>query len=217
MIQFLKLLRCNYMKIQNNLLLMLILLTPIIIFSAISPKSYITWFFESLPLFIGLIILIKTYKNFSFSGFAYSVIFIGGVLILIGAHYTYAEVPLFHWIRDGFGFERNNYDKLGHFFQGFITAVLAKELLIGKKVLASKFWLNLFVLSFSVALSAFWEILEWFVFDISTYFSLNKTASEFLGTQGYFWDAQSDILFATFGAIIIISIFSKYHEKFIKF
>ncbi len=135
--------------------------------------------------------------------------------MLIGAHYGYSYVPLGEWAKDIFGFERNNYDKLGHFFQGFITTSLTKEVSLRKNIFNSNKWADFFAISFTTALSASWEILEWIMVVILIYFGSKEPASNFLGTQGYIWDAQSDIFFALLGALVAICVFGKYHERLI--
>ena len=200
---------------MNNLSILLIFLFPVFIWSVVSPRNFLTWSLEFMPLFIGIIVLLKSHKVFSFSPFSYIMIFIGSILILIGAHYTYAHVPFSDWIKSDFGLQRNDYDKLGHFFQGFIIAIIAREIFLKKKIISSLAWVNTTAVMFSIALSAIWEILEWFGFSVFVYFSLAKSASQFLGTQGYIWDSQSDIFCATIGAIIATTIFGKYHDKFI--
>jgi len=127
---------------------------------------------------------------------------------MVGGHYTYAEVPLFDTIKEIFNLERNNYDKVGHFAQGFVPAIIAREILIRKSVVNSRIWLNVFVISICLAFSAFYELIEWWV-AIST----GENAEAFLGTQGYIWDTQSDMAMALFGAICAILFLAKVHDK----
>jgi putative membrane protein len=127
---------------------------------------------------------------------------------MVGGHYTYAEVPLFDTLQDALGLERNNYDKLGHFAQGFVPAVLAREILIRKQVVKTKAWLNLFIISICLAFSAFYELIEWAVAFLS-----GAGAEAFLGTQGDIWDTQSDMCFALIGAILAIVIMANTHDK----
>jgi putative membrane protein len=130
---------------------------------------------------------------------------------MIGGHYTYAEVPLFETLKPVFGFERNNYDKLGHFVQGFVPAMIARELLIRKSVVTSTAWRNLFIVSFCLAFSAFYEMIEWWVALVS-----GEDAVAFLGTQGYVWDTQSDMALALLGALVAIATLSRLHDKQLK-
>jgi putative membrane protein len=127
---------------------------------------------------------------------------------MVGGHYTYAEVPLFDTIKEAFNLERNNYDKIGHFAQGFVPAIIAREILLRKNVVNGSSWLNVFVISICLAFSAFYELIEWWV-AIST----GEDAEAFLGTQGYIWDTQSDMAMALFGAICAIVFLAKYHDK----
>ena len=127
---------------------------------------------------------------------------------MVGGHYTYAEVPLFDTIKVLFNLERNNYDKVGHFAQGFVPAIITREILIRKSVVNGTAWLNLFIISICLAFSAFYELIEWWV-AIST----GENAEAFLGTQGYVWDTQSDMAMALFGAICAIILLAKVHDK----
>ncbi len=201
---------------NNAFIFLLIFLTPIILWSANEPRIVKLWISETLPLFIGIIAILKSYKNFPLTPFTYLIIFIGSVLILIGAHYSYAHVPFCDWVKNSFAFSRNNFDKIGHFFQGFVTAIIAKEFIYRKKVIHSIPWMNFFTIVFSIALSATYEIFEWFWVEILIYFHFKRSSTDFLGEQGYIWDAQSDMLFALIGAMIAIFIFGKYHEEKIK-
>ena len=128
---------------------------PVLIWSAALPKDPFTWFLEVLPVFIGLFILLLTYKKFPLTSLLYTLILIHMIILMIGGHYTYAEVPLFDWIKETFDQNRNNYDKVGHFAQGFIPAILAREILIRKNIVqGSKIWLNYIILSLVLAFSA---------------------------------------------------------------
>lgn len=198
---------------SNPFTFFLLFLLPVVTWSVISPRNLTTWCGEALPVILGVAILIKSHKSFPLTSFSYLFIYIGCVLVLIGAHYTYSHVPLFEWIKNSFGFERNNYDKLGHFFQGFITAIITKEVLTRKRLMNSKAWINTFAIIFSLSLSAAWEISEWFGFIIFVYFGSQQSATDFLGTQNYYWDTQTDMLFALIGAVAAILLFGKYHEK----
>ena len=176
--------------------------------SAIEPKDYPTWALEVAPAIIGLAIMALTYNSFRLTTLLYILILAHCVILIVGGHYTYAEVPLFDYLKPVFGWERNNYDKLGHFMQGFVPAILAREILIRKAVVASNAWRNLFIISICLAFSAFYEMLEWAVAV------LTGTASEaFLGTQGYIWDTQSDMGMALLGAGMALLTLSGLHDK----
>ncbi|EIF51699.1 MULTISPECIES: DUF2238 domain-containing protein [Sulfurovum] len=182
---------------------------PVLIWSAALPKDPFTWFLEVLPVFIGLVILLLTYKKFPLTSLLYTLILIHMIILMVGGHYTYAEVPLFDWIKEVFDQNRNNYDKVGHFAQGFIPAILAREILIRKHiVLGSKIWLNTIIVSLVLAFSALYELIEWWVA-----LAIGEDAEAFLGTQGYMWDTQSDMGYALFGAIMALIILSRVHDK----
>ena len=180
----------------------------ILIWSAIQPVDYFTWFLEVLPALIGLAILILTYRKFKLTRLAYILILVHCIILMVGGHYTYAMVPLFDWIKDYFALERNNYDKVGHFAQGFIPAIVAREIMIRKNIVNGRKWLGFLVGCFCLAFSAFYELIEWWV-AIST----GKSAEAFLGTQGYVWDTQSDMALALLGAVCGLAFLSKIHDK----
>ena len=184
----------------------------VFVWSAIFPKDYFTWFLEVVPALIGLGILLYTRHSFPLTPMLYQWILVHSVVLMVGGHYTYAEVPLFDWFKDWFGFERNNYDKVGHFMQGFVPALIAREVLIRKQVLAkTRYWLSLFIISLCLAFSAFYELIEWWVA-----ISSGESAEAFLGTQGYVWDTQADMGFALLGAIVSLLLLSKYHDQQLK-
>jgi putative membrane protein len=152
--------------------------------------------------------LAMTRQRFPLTPLLYSLILLHCVVLMIGGHYTYAEVPLFDTIKPWFGWERNNYDKLGHFLQGFVPAMIARELLIRKAVMASAYWRNFFSVCFCLAFSAFYELIEWWVALLS-----GSGAEAFLGTQGYVWDTQSDMGFALLGAILALLLLGGLHDR----
>lgn len=154
---------------------------------------------------IGGVLLAATYKSFRLTPILYGLILLHCVVLMVGGHYTYAEVPLFDGL---FGSERNNYDKVGHFFQGFVPALLAREILIRKGVVNGSLWRNVFVVSVCLAFSAFYELIEWWVALAS-----GQGAEAFLGTQGYVWDTQSDMGWALLGAICSLLVLSRLHDR----
>jgi len=180
----------------------------VFVWSAIRPADTLTWILEVAPAVIGLVVLLATRKNFPLTGLVYSLILVHCIILMVGAHYTYAEVPLFDWIQDVFGQARNNYDKLGHFAQGFIPAMVAREVLIRKDVITGRAWLNFLVVCFCLALSAAYELIEWAVVEMT-----GGSAEAFLGTQGYIWDTQSDMAFALTGAIAALVLLGKLHDR----
>ena len=152
-----------------------------------------------------------THKRFEFTSFAYILIVLHSLVLIIGGHYTYAEVPLFDWIKDQFDLARNYYDKVGHFFQGFVPALIIRELFIRRKIVLNKNWLFFICVSICMFVSAFYELLEWWTAVI-----LGETAESFLGTQGDIWDAQSDMFMALLGSMIAIIALGKYQDYRIK-
>ena len=196
---------------NKTLLLLLILFFAVLIWSAVNHFDYFTWFLESIPAIIALVILSLTFKKFRFTNMTYIFIFIHCCILFVGAKYTYAEVPLFNHIQEYFGHARNNYDKIGHFAQGFIPAIVARELLVRLNVLNRKSWLAFVVVSICLSISALYELFEWMVAVLT-----GQSAEDFLGTQGYEWDAQSDMLCATIGAICALLFLSKIQDKAIK-
>ena len=183
----------------------------VLIWSLFNPRDYQVWLLEVAPALIGAVILALTYKRFRLTPLAYILILIHCVILMVGGHYTYAEVPLFDWVRDYLGQDRNNYDKLGHLAQGFIPAIIAREILIRKRVIRGVAWRNFLVVCFCLALSAFYELIEWWVALFS-----NEAADAFLGTQGYVWDTQSDMALALFGSIMALVMLSKAHDRQLK-
>lgn len=189
--------------------LWLSLFVPVFVWSAILPKDLFTWFLEVIPVFIGLLILVLTQKKFPLTPLLYILILIHMIILMVGGHYTYAEVPLFDWLKEAFEQSRNNYDKVGHFAQGFMPAILAREILIRKNIVQGmKIWLNYIILSIILAFSAFYELVEWWVA-----IAVGENAEAFLGTQGYIWDTQSDMGYALFGGIVALLVLSKLHDK----
>jgi putative membrane protein len=186
----------------------LIIYSSVLIWSGINPKDYFTWLLEVFPALIGLIILAATYNKFRLTPLAYILILVHCIILMVGGHYTYAEVPLFNLIRDTFGMARNNYDKIGHLAQGFIPAIIAREILLRKKVVTQQGWTNFLVICICLAISAFYELIEWWAALLS-----GEAAEDFLGTQGYIWDTQSDMGLALLGAIISLLILSRLHDK----
>ena len=179
-----------------------------LIWSVTKPQDYFTWFLEALPALVVFIILVATYKRFPLTPLAYGLILIHGLILFLGAHYTYAEVDTFKFVRDLFGWQRNNYDKLGHFAQGFVPAIIACEVLIRHRAVNGRGWLNLFIVSICLAFSALYELFEWGVAAAT-----GDSAESFLGTQGYMWDTQSDMAMALLGACLALAFLAKLHDR----
>ena len=189
-------------------LLFLLFYCVVFVWSSIGPKEYFTWWLEVAPALIGLGVLVMTYRRFPLTDLAYGLILFQCVILMVGGHYTYAEVPLGEWARDAFGMERNNYDKVGHFAQGFVPAIITREVLLRAGVVAVRAWRNFFIVCVCMAVSVVYEFIEWLAAAAS-----GGAADAFLGTQGYAWDTQSDMLYATVGAIAALAALSKWHDK----
>ncbi|MCW8923672.1 MAG: DUF2238 domain-containing protein [Gammaproteobacteria bacterium] len=179
-----------------------------LIWSGINPKDTLTWLLEVSPAIIGAAIMAFTYNSFRLTPLVYFLILIHCIILMIGGHYTYAEVPLFDQLRETFDLARNNYDKVGHFVQGFVPVLITREIIIRKNIISDRFWQSFFAVSFCLAFSAFYELIEWWVALIS-----EEAAEAFLGTQGYTWDTQSDMGWALFGAVLALLLLSKIHDQ----
>lgn len=180
----------------------------VFIWSGLNPKDYPTWLLEVFPAVIGAGVMWYTRDSYPLTQLTYILILIHCVILMVGGHYTYAEVPLFEWIRDAFDQTRNNYDKLGHFVQGFIPVIIAREIVIRNEVFNSSGWRDFFLVCFCLGFSAFYELIEWWVALLSA-----DAAESFLGTQGYVFDTQSDMMYALVGAVLGLLLLGKLHDK----
>ena len=183
--------------LTNKSFLWLSIFFGVLIWSGIEPKDRLTWVLEAGPAMIGLLVMAKTRISFPLTPLLYFWILLHCIVLMVGAKYTYAEVPLFNSISEAFGWERNNYDKVGHFMQGFVPALLTREILVRKKVVNFAGWRNFIILSICLAFSAFYELIEWWAALL-----IGEDADAFLGTQGYVWDTQSDMAWALLGALL---------------
>lgn len=180
----------------------------VFVWSGIAPHDYPTWMLEVLPAVIAAAVLWFTRDSYPLTTLVYVLILVHCIILLVGGHYTYANVPLFDWIAEAFGHTRNNYDKLGHFAQGFVPALVAREVVIRNGVFSHSGWRNFFIVSFCLAVSAFYELIEWWVALLS-----EEAAESFLGTQGYVWDTQSDMAYALVGALLALLLLSRWHDR----
>ncbi|MDD3774584.1 MAG: DUF2238 domain-containing protein [Sulfurovaceae bacterium] len=181
----------------------------VLIWSGYEPKDRATWVLEVLPAVIGFLILAFTYNSFRLTTMLYVLILTHMIVLMIGGHYTYAHVPIYDAINGYFGQDRNNYDKIGHLMQGAVPVMIAREITIRKNIFTVyNGWFIFFLLSFVLALSSFYELLEWWSALI-----MGGGADQFLGTQGYVWDTQSDMCCALVGAIFSLIVFSRLHDK----
>jgi putative membrane protein len=180
----------------------------VFIWSGVNPKDYPTWLLEVFPAVLGAGIIWYTRDTYPLTQLTYILILIHCIVLMVGGHYTYAEVPLFDWIRDELGQTRNNYDKLGHFVQGFVPVIIAREIVIRNKVFNSSGWRDFFIVCLCLGISAFYELIEWWVALLS-----EEAAESFLGIQGYLFDTQSDMMYALVGAVLGLLLLGKLHDK----
>jgi putative membrane protein len=180
----------------------------LLLVSGISPHDRFTWFLEVAPILVALPVLLATYRRFPLTPLAYRLILLHACILMLGGHYTYAEVPLGFWMRDVFGFARNHYDRIGHFAQGFVPAILAREILIRKTKLQSGSWLFFLVTCVCLAISACYEFVEWW-----TAVASGSAADAFLGTQGDPWDTQWDMFLCLLGALTAQLTLSRLHDR----
>jgi putative membrane protein len=187
---------------------LLISLFAVLVWSAIKPHDYFTWFLEVLPALLAVAILAFFYNRFRFTDLVYVVVWFHCIVLMVGAKYTYAEVPLGYYVSDLFGWSRNNYDKVGHFMQGFSPALIAREVFIRKNIVNGKWWTLFLSVAVPLAFSAFYEFVEWWVAV-----AVGDSAESFLGTQGYEWDTQTDMFMCMSGSILALLFLSRWQDK----
>ncbi len=187
---------------------LLVLGSIALVFSGIRPYDRVTWLLEVAPILIGVPILLATCRRFRLTPLAYRLIFIHALILMLGGHYTYARVPLGFWVQDLFDLARNHYDRVGHLAQGFIPAILVREILVRTSPLKSGKWLFFMVVCVCLALSAFYEFIEWWAALLG-----GIAAQDFLGTQGDVWDTQWDMFLAFIGSILAQVFLSKVHDR----
>jgi putative membrane protein len=176
--------------------------------SAVHPHDYFTWFLEVAPIFIGAVILVATYRRFPLTPLAYRLLTVHALILMVGGHYTYAEVPVGFWVRDALGLARNHYDRLGHFAQGFVPAIVAREVLLRRSPLRPGKWLFFLVCCVCLAISACYEFVEWW-----TAVTTGDSSTAFLGTQGDPWDTQWDMFLALVGALTAQLTLGRVHDR----
>jgi len=179
-----------------------------LILSGIGPEDRFTWWLEVAPILVALPILAGTYRRFPLTSLAYVLIGVQACILMLGAHYTYAEVPLGFWVRDALGLERNHYDRLGHIAQGFVPAIIIREVLMRTSSLRPGRWLSFLVVCVALAVSAVYEFLEWWAAVLT-----GESATAFLGTQGDPWDTQWDMFLCTVGAVLSLILLSRLHDR----
>lgn len=189
-------------------IVLLVSLFFVLVWSAIKPHDYFTWFLEVLPALIAVAIFAFFYNRFRFTNLVYAIVWLHCIVLMVGAKYTYAEVPLFDYIGNLFGWTRNNYDKVGHFMQGFLPALIAREVFIRQNIVNGSGWTLFLAVAVPLAFSAFYEFVEWWV-AVAT----GDSAEAFLGTQGYEWDTQTDMFMCLLGSIASLIIFKRLQDK----
>ncbi len=201
-------------RMDRRLVVFLALLLPVLAWSGYAPHDRFTWFLEVAPVLIGVPLVLAVRERFPLSTLLLVLVGLHGVVLMIGGKYTYALVPAGEWAREWFGWTRNNYDKVGHFAQGFVPAILAREILLRNSPLRDRGdgrpsrWLAFLCGSVCLAFSAFYELIEWAVAEAS-----GESAEAFLGTQGYVWDTQSDMAWALAGAAAALALLSRWHDR----
>lgn len=180
----------------------------VLIWSGITPHDRLTWALEVSPAVIGAVVLAATRRSFPLTPLVYVLILAHCIILMVGGRYTYALVPAGEWLQEWLGSARNDYDKLGHLAQGFVPAMVAREILVRKAVVPDSRWRNFFIVCFCLAFSAFYELIEWWVALLS-----DEAADAFLGTQGYVWDTQSDMLWALSGAVLALVLLGRWHDR----
>jgi putative membrane protein len=180
----------------------------VILWSSWRPYDRFTWWLEVTPGLAGLALLLATYRRFRFTTLCYTLIAVHICVLCVGGHYTYARVPLFDWLRPLFAWQRNNYDRLGHLMQGLVPAMIAREVLLRLEVLNRRKWLPFLVVSICLAISALYELIEWW-----TALASGAAANDFLGSQGDVWDTQSDMFLALIGAVSALLLLSPLHNR----
>jgi putative membrane protein len=181
---------------------------PVLAWSWINPHDRFTWWLESAPVILAVPLIFALQRRFPLSTLLLVLVWFHAVILVVGGHYTYALVPAGDWAKEWFGWQRNNYDKLGHLAQGFIPAILAREILLRTSPLRGSRWLPVLVTALCFAFSAFYELIEWAVALLT-----GEAAESFLGTQGDPWDTQTDMLCALIGAVAALVLFSRWHDR----
>ena len=193
---------------RTSQLALLFIVAFVFCWSGWRPHDRFTWWLEIAPGLAAIIILLATYRRFQFTTLCYALIALHICVLCVGGHYTYARVPWFDWLRPIFHWQRNHYDRLGHFMQGFVPAMLAREMFIRLNIVNRKKWIPFLVVSVCLAISAFYELIEWWMAMVS-----GSAANDFIGSQGDVWDTQEDMLFALVGAVCALAFFSYFHDR----
>jgi len=193
---------------RTSHLALLLMVAIVFCWSGWQPYDRFTWWLEVSPGLAGIVLLLATYRRFPFTTLCYTLIAFHISILCVGGHYTYARVPVFDWLRPIFGWQRNHFDRLGHFAQGFVPAMIAREMFIRLNVVQRKRWIPFLVVSVCLAISAFYELIEWW-----TAISSGSASNDFIGSQGDVWDTQEDMFFALIGAVCAVTLFSHFHDR----
>ena len=196
------------MKPSHWLLALLVTFLAILVWSGINPKDHFIWFLEVFPAIVGAVVLVAIYPWVKLTMLVYCLIWLHALVLMLGGHWTYAEMPLFSWLRDEYGLARNYYDRLGHIMQGFVPAIIVREILLRNGAVRGRGWLFFVVTCICLAVSAFYEFIEWWVAIAS-----GSAANEFLATQGDVWDTQWDMFLALCGAIASQLVLTRWHDR----
>ncbi len=188
--------------------LIIVMALVVVAISGIGPHDRLTWFLEIAPIFAGVAILVYSYRRFPLSHLLYAFLLLHAVVLAVGGHYTYANVPAGFWVQEWLELSRHPYDRLGHLAQGFVPALLAREILIRRSPLENSKWLPFLVVCVCLSFSALYELIEWWAALI-----LDQSADQFLGTQGDVWDTQWDMFMALIGAITALTTLGKAHDR----
>jgi len=187
---------------------LLVIFTAVFVWSLVRPHDLFTWFLEVFPAIIGIALVLATHRRFPLTPLLLTLLTLHAIILMVGGHYTYAEVPLGFWMARAFHLARNDYDRIGHFAQGFVPAIVAREILIRRNVVRGRGWLFTIVVSICLAISAAYELLEWRV-AVAT----GGRADAFLGTQGDVWDTQEDMATAFVGAVSAMLLLPRWHDR----
>lgn len=198
----------NKNSVSKLHIFLLVSLFGVLVWSAIKPHDYFTWFLEVLPAVLAVGIFAFFYHKFRFTNLVYTIVWFHCIVLIAGGKYTYAEMPLFDYIGNLFGWTRNNYDKVGHFMQGFSPALIAREVFIRQEIVNGKWWTYFMAVAVPLAFSAFYEFVEWWIALAS-----GSAGDSFLGTQGYIWDTQTDMFMCFVGSILSLALLNGWQDK----
>ncbi len=189
-------------------LLLLAAVLAVLVWSGIGPHDRLTWWLEVTPALLGLIVLAAVRKRFRFTLLLQVLIALHMIILLVGGHYTYAEVPAGHWVQQWLGLGRNHYDRLGHFAQGLVPALIAREIIVRREIIPARGWIGFFIVCVAMTISAVYELIEWISAEI-----YGQNADAFLGGQGDIWDTQKDMTCALAGALCAAIFFGRWHDR----